>query len=258
MHARAEAHAILPLIGDGLVDLDLLVLGVGVHIVEPLAVTTVGGVGEGDRHDEGLRLLDDVGGCLGLTDQVCGDRQAGQGGRAAVGGRARGRSLSIDGGRIVAQGRVGGVRAGVGRDLVNQGGQLVPVSGLGKVQPGNLVGLEGDAINAVAFSVGGAINLAHGSRGVLQVLVDDDRTGCVLVDRAVGRVLSEGGSTGRDDAGDSEGKSTRGGDHSPPEGRVLPAHWSSSHDFRTVCDGMDDSRANICEGSQENYDYQEI
>ena len=194
------------------------------HVVEPLALATVGGVGEGDRDDEGLGLLDDVGGSLGLTDQVRRDGQARQGGLATACGRPLSGSLSIDGGRIVTQGRVGGIRAGIGRDVVGQGGELVPVGGLGQVQARDLVGLEGDAVDAVAAGVGGAVDLAHGARGVLQVLVDDDRTRCVLVDRAVGRILGEGGDAGRNNPGDSEAESTRGGDHSPPEGRVLPAH----------------------------------
>ena len=152
---------------------------------------------------------------------------------------------------------MGGIRAGVGRNVVGQGGELVPVGGLGQVQARDLVGLEGDAVDAVAAGVGGAVNLAHGARGILQVLVDDDRTRSVLVDRAVGRILGEGGDAGRNDPGDSKAESTRGGDHSPPERRVLPAHWSSSHNFRTMCDGMDGSATNIWEMTRENYNYRE-
>ena len=67
------------LVLDGLGDLDLLVLGVDVNVVDPVTLLARSGVRGGNGDNEGLGLLNDVAGGLGLAHEVGLDRHTADG-----------------------------------------------------------------------------------------------------------------------------------------------------------------------------------
>ena len=105
------------LVLDGLGDLDLLVLGVDVDVVDPVTLLARCGVRGGDGDNEGLGLLNDVAGGLGLAHEICLDRHAADGCRTG-GIRVRRRHPRLEAVAVqLGVGRVcaGAVRNGSGR-----------------------------------------------------------------------------------------------------------------------------------------------
>ena len=143
-------------------------------VVEPRSIRLRGSVRVRNRDHEGLGLLNDVAGGLGLAHEVGLDRHAANGCRTG-GIRVRRRHPRLEG--VAVQRGTGRVGAGAVRDGTRsgQGTDLVPVRRILEIDPRDRVGGEDDARYGGTLATpvrSGAVGSTDGGAVSSEVLMD--------------------------------------------------------------------------------------